>query len=60
MLPLTDLRDSLLQLSTGGADKRPFLCRSMEYREIASLTMPEKTFVYEKPAPITYTKDFSG
>src|SRR6201999_1424427 len=60
MLPLTDLRASLLQLSTGGAGERPFPCRSLEYRETSSLTVPEGTYFYEKPAPVSYTREFSG
>lgn len=60
MLPLTDPRASLLLLSTGGANERPFPCRSFEYRETSSLTLPEGTYFYEKPAAVTYTADFSG
>src|SRR6266480_3600735 len=60
MLPLTDLRPSLLLLSTGGATDRPFPCRSLEYRETSSLTLPEGINFYEKPAPITYTTSFNG
>jgi TPR repeat protein len=60
MLPLTDSRPSLLLLSTGGANDRPFLCRSLEYRETSSLTVPEGTNFNEKPAPITYTANFNG
>jgi len=61
MLPLTDPRPSLLLLSTGGAtDDRPFPCRSLEYRETASLTVPEGTNVYEKPAPVAYERSFNG
>jgi transglutaminase-like putative cysteine protease len=54
MLPLTDPRPSLLLLSTGGATDRPFPCHSLEYRETSSLTVPEGTNFYEKPAPIAY------
>jgi len=60
MLPLTDSRPSLSLLSTGSANDRPFLCRSLEYRETSSLTVPEGTNFYEKPAPITYAASFSG
>jgi TPR repeat protein len=61
MLPLTDSRPSLLLLSTGGAnDDRPFLCRSLEYRETSSLTIPEGAYFYQKPAPISYAADFNG
>jgi hypothetical protein len=60
MLPLTDLRPSLLLLSTGGATDRPFPCRSLEYRETSSLTIPERSNFYEKPAPVTYTANLNG
>lgn len=60
MLPLTDLRPSALFLSTGGATDRPFRCRSLEYRETSSLTIPLKTNFYEKPAPVTYQKSLKG
>jgi TPR repeat protein/transglutaminase-like putative cysteine protease len=60
MLPLTDSRPSLLLLSTGGANDRPFLCRSLEYRETSSLTIPEGSHFHEKPAPVAYTADFNG
>jgi TPR repeat protein len=60
MLPLTDIRPSLLMLATDGGSGQPFRCRSLEYREISSLSVPEGTSVYEKPAPIAYTASFSG
>jgi TPR repeat protein len=60
MLPLTDPRPSLLLLSTGGATDRSFPCRSLEYRETSSLTVPEGTNFYEKPAPIAYERSFNG
>jgi TPR repeat protein/transglutaminase-like putative cysteine protease len=60
MLPLTDARPPLLLLSTGGANDRPFFCRSLEYRETSSLTIPEGSNFHEKPAPITYTANVNG
>jgi TPR repeat protein len=60
MLPLTDLRPSLLVMATGGGSGQPFRCRSLEYRQTSSLSVPEGTSVYEKPAPIAYTASFSG
>jgi TPR repeat protein/transglutaminase-like putative cysteine protease len=60
MLPLTDFRPSLLQLSTRGVNDRPFLCHSLEYRETSSLTIPEGSSFYEKPAPVAYTADVNG
>ena len=60
MLPLTDPRPSLLLLSTGGTTDRPFPCRSLEYRETGSLTVPEAINFYEKPAPIAYERNFNG
>jgi TPR repeat protein len=60
MLPLTDPRPSPLLLSTGGAVDRPFPCRSLEYRETSSLTVPDGTNFYEKPAPVAYERSFNG
>jgi TPR repeat protein len=60
MLPLTDPRQSLLRLAARQTNGRPFLCRSLEYREVASLTVPENTFFYEKAAPIAYSAKFEG
>jgi hypothetical protein len=60
MLPLTDPRPSLLLLSTGGAADRSFPCRSLEYRETSSLTVPDGINFYEKPAPIAYDRSFNG
>jgi TPR repeat protein/transglutaminase-like putative cysteine protease len=60
MLPLTDPRPSPLLLSTGGATDRPFPCRSLEYRETASLSVPEGTNFYQKPAPVAYAASFVG
>jgi TPR repeat protein len=60
MLPLTDIRPSLLVLSSGGATDRAFLCRSLEYRETSSLTIPAESNFYEKPASVSYRKTVSG
>lgn len=60
MLPLTDPRPSLAALTAGGPNGQPFPCRSMEYRETSSLTLPEGTSFYEKPAPVTYVANFDG
>lgn len=60
MLPLTDPRRSLLRLALRQSDGRPFMCRPMEYREAASLTIPDNLFFYEKPAPIDYSHTFEG
>jgi TPR repeat protein len=60
MLPLTEVRPSLAALTAGGENGQPFPCRSLEYRETASLTLPEGTSFYEKPAPVAYTANFDG
>ncbi|MBV9969783.1 MAG: DUF3857 and transglutaminase domain-containing protein, partial [Xanthobacteraceae bacterium] len=60
MLPLTDPRRSLLRLAVRQSNGRPFMCRPMEYREVASLTIPDGLFFYEKPAPIDYSRTFEG
>ncbi|WP_240535210.1 DUF3857 domain-containing protein [Bradyrhizobium sp. YR681] len=60
MLPLTDPRRSLLRLAVRQSNGQPFACRPMEYREIASLKIPDNLFFYEKPAPIDYSQPFEG
>jgi TPR repeat protein len=60
MLPLTEVRPSLAALTAGGASGQPFPCRSLEYRETSSLTVPEGTSFYEKPAPLTYLANVNG
>ncbi len=60
MLALTDIRPSLLTLATDGVSGQPFRCRSLEYRETSSLSVPQGTIVYEKPAPVTYAASFNG
>jgi TPR repeat protein len=60
MLPLTDSRPSLAALAAGGENGQPFPCRSLEYRETGSLTIPEGTNFYEKPGPVAYTAKFDG
>ena len=60
MLPLTDPRPSLSDLTAGGADGQPFPCHSFEYRETSSLTLPQGTNFHEKPAPVTYAAGFNG
>jgi TPR repeat protein/transglutaminase-like putative cysteine protease len=60
MLPLTDVRPSLAALTAGGASGQPFPCRALEYRETSSLTVPEGTSFYEKPAPLTYLANING
>lgn len=60
MLALTDPRPPLLVLSTGGMHDQPFPCQSLEYRETASLSIPEGINFYEKAAPVGYATSFSG
>ncbi|MGV7215849.1 DUF3857 domain-containing protein [Bradyrhizobium sp. UFLA05-112] len=60
MLPLTDPRRPLLRLAARQTNGRPFVCRPMEYRETASLAVPENIFFYEKPAPVDYSATFEG
>jgi TPR repeat protein len=60
MLPLTDPRRSLLRLAVRQSTGQPFTCRPMEYREAASLAIPDNIFFYEKPAPIDYSQTFEG
>jgi TPR repeat protein len=60
MLPLTEVRPSLSALTSGGTNGQPFPCQSFEYRETGSLTLPDGTNFYEKPAPVTYAASFNG
>jgi len=60
MLPLPDPRPSLLILSAGNTRDQPFPCRSLEYRETVSLSLPEEINVSEKAAPVAYTASFNG
>jgi TPR repeat protein len=60
MLPLTDPRPSLSDLTAGGANGQPFPCHSFEYRETSSLTLPQGMNFHEKPAPVTYAAGFNG
>jgi TPR repeat protein/transglutaminase-like putative cysteine protease len=60
MLALTDPRPPLLTLTTGGVNDQPFHCQSIEYRETASLSLPEGINLSEKAAPVSYTTGFSG
>jgi TPR repeat protein/transglutaminase-like putative cysteine protease len=56
----TDPRPSIRALSTGGIHDQPFLCRSMEYRETASMSIPEGINFSEKVAPVAYRSSFRG
>jgi TPR repeat protein len=60
MLPLTDPRNSISGMISAGASGQPFPCQPLEYRETSSLTVPDGTNFYEKPAPVSYAADFSG
>jgi TPR repeat protein/transglutaminase-like putative cysteine protease len=60
MLPLTDPRVSPLTLSIGREKGDPFHCRSMQYRETSSLTIPPDVNFNEMPAPLTYAVDIKG
>ena len=57
----TDPRPSIRALSTGGIQEgQPFLCRSIEYRETASMSLPEGINFSEKVAPVAYRASFRG
>lgn len=60
MLPLTDPLPPLQPLAIGSTSDQAFPCRSLEYRETSSLTVPDGTHFAEKPAPVSYSQDFSG
>lgn len=57
---LTDPRLPLLQLITGGIHDQPFRCRSLRYRETASLHLPDGINLASKLAPIAYAAGFDG
>jgi TPR repeat protein len=60
MFALPDPRPSLLLLSTRGIRNQPFRCVPLDYRETASLGLPDGINVSEKLAPVAYTASFSG
>jgi TPR repeat protein len=51
---------SPLTLSIGREKGDPFHCRSMQYRETSSLTIPPDVNFNEMPAPLTYAVDIKG
>jgi TPR repeat protein len=60
MAVLTDPRLPLLPLITSGTRDQPFRCRSLRYRETASLHLPDGINLASKLAPVTYTAGFDG
>jgi TPR repeat protein len=60
MFALPDPRPSLLLLSTRGIRHQPFRCVPLEYRQTASLTLPDGINVSDKLAPVSYAASFSG
>jgi TPR repeat protein len=60
MFALPDPRSSLLALSTRNILDQPFRCTSLEYRQTASLSLPDGINVSEKLVPVAYHASFSG
>ena len=60
MLPLTDPRRVFAAFDPANTSDGPFPCHAMEYRETASLTIPDGSYFFEKPAPVTYAASLSG
>ncbi len=62
-LPVTVLSDPrlpLLQLITGDVREEPFLCRPLQYRETATLHLPDGLNLSYRQAPVAYTANFEG
>jgi TPR repeat protein len=57
---LTDPRLPLLPLITGGIRDQSLPCRSLRYRETASLQLPDGINLAAKRAPVTYRAEFNG
>jgi Domain of Unknown Function with PDB structure (DUF3857)/Transglutaminase-like superfamily len=57
---LTDPRLPLLPLITGGIRDQSFPCRSLRYREAASLHLPDGINLAALRAPVTYRAEFNG
>jgi hypothetical protein len=60
MLPLTDPRPSFWELITGNVSDKAFHCMSLDASDTASLSLPDGTYLAEKPGTLVYTKDLSG
>lgn len=60
MLPLTDPRRALAVFDPAATRGGQFPCHAMEYRETASLSIPNGSHFFEKPAPVTHAANFGG
>ena len=60
IVALSDPRVKFLSRSANGTPDQPFVCRSLDYQETASIALPEGLNVSRRPAPVTYTADFAG
>ena len=60
MAILADPRLSLLQLITSGVRDQAFPCQSLQYRETASLHLPDGINLSDKQAPFAHTAEFDG
>jgi TPR repeat protein len=55
-----DPRAQFFSTSTKSTQDQPFVCGSLDYDQTASMGIPAGFNVSHKPAPVTYTADFSG
>jgi TPR repeat protein/transglutaminase-like putative cysteine protease len=60
ILTLPDFRAQSLSTSLNSAQDQPFVCGSLDYDQTASMALPAEFNVSDKPAPVSYTADFSG
>jgi TPR repeat protein len=60
MLPLAPPFASPSELIFDGASAEDFLCRSVNYEEIASLALPEGVHINQKPGDLSFVRSFSG
>ncbi len=57
---LTDPRSPLMRLITSGVRDQPFNCQPLQYRETASLHLPDGINLSYKQAPVSYSAGFDG
>jgi TPR repeat protein len=60
LLAMPDPRARFLTASIGEGREQAFLCRSMDYVQTVSATLPAGFNVASKPAPVSYATDIAG
>jgi TPR repeat protein/transglutaminase-like putative cysteine protease len=60
LLALPDPRAQLWAISAGFSRDQPFQCRSLDYEQTVSVTLPDRFNAASKPAPVSYKTDIVG